>query len=1166
MSEMDAPDNRIDVSDHKLIGNDKESHVDLNDIERNGYGNDEVEIIVCSVTSETDTASVGESWASDTALNSYTFDIDGTVCTCIVNLEASLQRDDNNKERHQEEEFLLTKDNSLPTDYEQYCSLLSVKDPQRRYMVAKDIPTVDSHAEESLHFNGDSSCFSENEGENNVNDSVAHVNEQEEEVMSLQDNLNDVNENSVTIENEQHVEVLNVTYNLLRREKDKKGDDLHMNDDSVGIENEPENTVLFAQENSVLSLTDKEEKDILLRETFSFYDDKENVSHVAKPEDETLVHLLSCIKKEEHDSNSNIQNKSNIYNRKKTKMHTCKTCNKHFARFDNLKRHSYLHESDHLPLACNICSRTFVWKRNLARHMKFCAGNGQYKSNRPSFSCKFCSRTFPWKRNLARHVEICKGNGQYASDRPSFTCKVCSGKFFWKQNLARHLKLHEENSTFSCEICSKNLSGKYELERHMLIHLKSEQLVCDICMRTFRRKDSLTKHIKDHFRFHNFDCKICLVQFSNESSLIRHMNGHPDQKHTYLYAVEKFEKQQQQNKNDLYSCDFCLQSFNMKGSHVKHMELHCRLDNHSCDICFEECSDQSTLNRHMAIHLLAKDDLIPCVYEQDNSASSGAKHDSIPNVYEYEENHLLSSVEETERKNMGINNKSALSAISQKEKLSLVKEIVNELKGKSVHVKYRLMSSKNEEAANVGNSITSTKHEKLKNVKTKDDSLTSVNHPIGEVCQLEENTILSLYERKENTNHLLTTVKEQHIETFNAMDNSVSSLDKEEGKYLILEKELSVKDENEQDSYETAQNFEFPIHNFPSVIKKRNDSVSNIHAQIKLKGHKRESFESYTCGKCNKRFSSSLCLKRHSVLYKHDLPSFTCKVCSHKTAKKGNLIRHMKVHGVCGVCLKKFSRRKDLDLHMATVHSTKHELYFCDLCSQTFVSKFYLVRHIEDHFRVEQVVCKICSIQFSNRNSLSHHMHVHLDGKHLESDTDVTLKRQKHKHSCSVCQKLFLNDDDLNRHITVHSNRYLCDLCHKGFSSQRHLTRHIKTHLRLGFIPCKICSKTFRDTTSLNRHMKMHPSSDQSKLYCNQCNQHFDTISDFNLHRLQHEGSHKCNICPRVFSLKSNLKRHVMQYHFKIGLLCCKICGKESQNKTLLSRHMIAKHSYTSHI
>ena len=670
MTQMDAPDNRIDVSDHKLIGNDKESHVDLNDIERNGYGDDEVEIIVCSVTSETDTASVGESWASDTALNSYTFDIDGTVCTCIVNLEASLKRDDNNKERHQEEAVLLTEDESLPTDYEQYCSLLSVTDPQQRYMVARDIPTVDSHAEGSLPFNGDSSCVSENEGENNFDDSVANVNEQEEEVMSLEDNLNDVNENSVTIENEQHVEVLNVTYNLLRRENDKKGDDLLMNDDSVGIENEPENTVLFAQENSVLSLNDKEEKDILLRETFSLYDDKENVSHVAKPEDETLVHLLSCIKTEEHDSNSNNQNKSKKYNRKKTKMHTCKTCDKHFARFDSLKRHSYLHESDHLPLACKICSRTFVWKRNLARHMKFCAGNGQYKSNRPSFSCKFCSRTFPWKRNLARHVEICKGNGQYASDRPSFTCKVCSGKFFWKQNLARHLKLHEGNSTFSCEICSKNLSGKYELERHMLIHLKSEQLVCDICMRTFSRKDSLTKHIKDHFRFHNFDCKICLVQFSNESSLIRHMNGHPDQKHTDLFAVEKFEKQQQQNKN-LYSCDFCLQGFNMKASLVKHMELHCRLDNHSCDICFEECSDQSALNRHMAIHLLAKDDLIPCVHEQDNSASSGAKHDSIPNDYEYEEDHLFSSVEETERKNMGINNKSALSAISQKGKISL---------------------------------------------------------------------------------------------------------------------------------------------------------------------------------------------------------------------------------------------------------------------------------------------------------------------------------------------------------------------------------------------------------------------------------------------------------------------------------------------------------------
>ena len=1093
---MDDPDNLTDVNHHILSGNDLENHVNTNGTERTGYGDDEVEIVVCSVTSDTETASIGESPALDTPLNSYKFDIDGTVYTFIVDLEASLKKDDSNKDGHHEEKVLPTKDDLRPNAIEQYRSLLSMADSQQRDSVAKDI---DSKEQEDLPLNGESS-LSETE-EDHFDDSVTRENEQAEEVMSVQDNLNCVNGNSVTLENEKLEELLNAAGNSLT--SGRTWNDLPGNDDADIIVNEWERTNLIAQENSVSSLIEQEEKCVDLKEIIGVYDDKKNDARVATPENEPPVHLISKTKKQDYDPFINIQKKSKKYNRKPRDKHICKTCDKHFASSESLRCHLYLHKSD-----------------------------------RPSFACNHCSRAFSRKRNLTRHMRTCKGN--------------------------------------------KNMSGKYELRRYMHIHSNFEQLVCDICMRTFSQKDSLTKHIKDHYRLDNFDFKICLIQFSNESSLIHHMRDHTDRNHTKLDKVTKLGKQQDQNKRDLYSCDLCLQSFSRKANLGKHMELDCRLNNLSCEICYEEYSDQSTLNRHMAIHLLAKDDSIPCVYEQDKSLSSVAKSNSMSNVNEYDEDNLLSCVEEHERKDMGVKYDSVLSVVSQEEKLSLVDEIVNGLKGKTEQ------SSENEVGTIIGNLITSIKNEKLEYIKTEDDSVTSGNHPKREVWQIKENMILSVFERTENTNDLLTVVKDKQIETSNAMETSGSNLITEEGKVLVFENEQSVKDENEQDSNKATQDFTFPIYNLPSVIKKEKSSVSKIQVQTKLNRHKRKPLECYQCEICCKRFSSALCLKRHSVLHQPDPPSFTCKICPQIVTTKGSLLKHMKVHGICGFCWKQYSQRKDLDLHMRTVHSTKPQPYFCDLCSQTFLSRYYLVRHIEDHVRVGKFICKFCSIQCPNKYSLSHHMHVHLDGDSLERQKDKRQSfycdacsqsfdckgslgihmKQRHrldKQSCPVCEKQFSSSVNLNHHMSsVHIDKrqtLLYDICPKGFSSQKHLTKHRRNHFRHGFIHCKVCSKQFRDTAGLKRHMITHLSSDQSKLYCYQCLQQFDTISDYTVHMHQHEGSHTCAICSQVFGFKSNLKRHVMKYHFKIGLLYCKICGKGSQNKTDLSRHMIAKHS-----
>jgi len=109
-----------------------------------------------------------------------------------------------------------------------------------------------------------------------------------------------------------------------------------------------------------------------------------------------------------------------------------------------------------------------------------------------------------------------------------------------------------------------------------------------------------------------------------------------------------------------------------------------------------------------------------------------------------------------------------------------------------------------------------------------------------------------------------------------------------------------------------------------------------------------------------------------------------------------------------------------------------------------------------------------------------------------------------------------------------------------------------------GEYQCQICARRFTVRHNLKRHM-VTVHAETRKHGCEECGMLFKTKNHLTLHvRQVHQGerSHACHLCPARFWSPSNLKRHVNQAHHSVRLFPCDRCGKRFSSKYNLDRHI----------
>uniref|UniRef100_A0A1S4GV03 C2H2-type domain-containing protein n=1 Tax=Anopheles gambiae TaxID=7165 RepID=A0A1S4GV03_ANOGA len=302
-----------------------------------------------------------------------------------------------------------------------------------------------------------------------------------------------------------------------------------------------------------------------------------------------------------------------------------------------------------------------------------------------------------------------------------------------------------------------------------------------------------------------------------------------------------------------------------------------------------------------------------------------------------------------------------------------------------------------------------------------------------------------------------------------------------------------------------------------------------------------ENLRKHECLICHKKFSSSGNLAIHIREHSGEKP-FRCSVCGKGFIQSNNLATHMKTHTgekpyACTICGKNFSQSNNLKTHIRT--HTGEKPYACTICGKRFNQKNNLTTHMRTH----QLVCMVCGVQFMHPIDLATHMKFHNDEK---------------PYICSVCNKVYLNLDELTEHMKKTHNQvkpYRCHICDKTFTQSNNLKTHIKTHIFQDPYKCQVCSRSFQKEDDFSQHMLVHTADKPYE--CTYCGKRFIQSNNLKTHVRTHTGEkpYRCTICAKHFNQKNNLNTH-MRIHTGEKPFECTICDKRFNQSNNLNKHI----------
>ena len=124
--------------------------------------------------------------------------------------------------------------------------------------------------------------------------------------------------------------------------------------------------------------------------------------------------------------------------------------------------------------------------------------------------------------------------------------------------------------------------------------------------------------------------------------------------------------------------------------------------------------------------------------------------------------------------------------------------------------------------------------------------------------------------------------------------------------------------------------------------------------------------------------------------------------------------------------------------------------HLCSICNGTFVSAWYLTKHVEQvHEKIRNFSCTVCPKAFARRE----HLKIHVKNVH-EKVKD---------HICQICATSFGESSSLDRHVkSVHESRkcFKCTACPKVFFYKNSLkSKPIVSILSSKYSPVKFVTK-----------------------------------------------------------------------------------------------------------
>ncbi|XP_030747667.1 zinc finger protein 883-like [Sitophilus oryzae] len=215
--------------------------------------------------------------------------------------------------------------------------------------------------------------------------------------------------------------------------------------------------------------------------------------------------------------------------------------------------------------------------------------------------CEICHKKFKVEYYLRIH-KLLNHKKEVLGIEETFQCEICGRKFTFEKSFKRHLScIHKVGKDMSveCSVCKKVISNRQTLKKHMRTHTSEKAFSCETCGKGFSLNTYLIRHQKVHLRENGFKRKNASKKEGTTTKKVRKSTREPKLR----IKREKKEVSQKLTRNqkaNMWTCKFCLDTFGSRKDMFKHRKEH--IADAKGKQRGTECQDLEEIEKHVETH------------------------------------------------------------------------------------------------------------------------------------------------------------------------------------------------------------------------------------------------------------------------------------------------------------------------------------------------------------------------------------------------------------------------------------------------------------------------------------------------------------------------------------------------------------------------------------